>query len=181
MKRQVPLLLIVIILILGFGVSILVSMRSLQDMGDKNDETFATVLAGSVYDVINTRLTDPIAVGQTMSHDAFLLSVLTNDEIDETEREAFEMCGKVYRIGGDEFATIAFTDKEIFEARMEIFKEKTAAWRGELVDELSVSIGVVVAAEHEETNFKGINNLADSIMYKQKAHYYDVKGINRRR
>lgn len=47
-------------------------------------------------------------------------------------KESFDNYGKVYRIGGDEFIAILFTDRESFGEILRQFKETVAKWSGQV-------------------------------------------------
>ncbi|MCR5282124.1 MAG: GGDEF domain-containing protein [Lachnospiraceae bacterium] len=94
-------------------------------------------------------------------------------------REATEKFGKVYRTGGDEFMMILHT--EVPEAVRESILQKAAAWRGENIEQLTMSVGYAAAADHPGESVERLEQLADAEMYKEKDRYYKEKGIDRRR
>ncbi len=96
-------------------------------------------------------------------------------------RDAFSGYGKVYRIGGDEFAAILSVDSEKMQELCEILQHKLDNWQGELVKSLSISYGYVLSCEVEGKTMTEIANIADTRMYKAKAEYYKKLGIERRR
>ena len=61
------------------------------------------------------------------------------------------------------------------------FEQKSAKWRGELVDSMSVSYGYVFSSEKEWNGIYDIAKAADARMYKSKSCYYRKSGIDRRR
>ncbi len=86
--------------------------------------------------------------------------------------------GKVYRIGGDEFAAILHTtDPGAVKADIESYVSK---WHGEYSDYLSISVGYASHAEFEDLDITGLEKKADDLMYKSKAEYYAKSGIDRR-
>lgn len=87
--------------------------------------------------------------------------------------------GKVYRIGGDEFLAIAKTDDPV--SVVEEIKKRAAAWHGELVDSLSLSVGYAAHADHPDADIDELLVLADQMMYREKDHYYRIPGNDRRR
>ena len=91
----------------------------------------------------------------------------------------FEPVGKVYRTGGDEFMAIATggEPKDILEQ----INRASAAWRGQYVKQLSLSVGYAAHREHPELNLHGLEILADQMMYREKKRYYSEAGNDRRR
>ena len=93
----------------------------------------------------------------------------------------FAACGKVYRIGGDEFAAILHADAEQLSSLQEAFTEAVCHWKGKLVDSLTVSSGYVTMDDVDDTaTINTIGNMADQRMYQVKSHYYISNGIDRR-
>lgn len=88
--------------------------------------------------------------------------------------------GKVFRIGGDEFLALVHVNKDELNAILRDFDETVLAWRGKKVDSLSVSLGCVFRDEVKNGNIHEMVKLADERMYKNKAEYYQKKGIDRR-
>ena len=86
--------------------------------------------------------------------------------------------GKVYRIGGDEFAAILKTDD--MQAVCRDIENQVNNWYGQYSHSLSVSIGYAAHAGNEELNIHELERRADDAMYKSKAEYYEKKGIDRR-
>ncbi|WP_026521005.1 GGDEF domain-containing protein [Butyrivibrio sp. VCB2001] len=86
--------------------------------------------------------------------------------------------GKVYRIGGDEFAAILHTgDPEEVKRDIESYVDK---WSGQYSDKLSISIGYATHADNESLDIVGLEKKADNEMYQAKARYYATSGIDRR-
>lgn len=86
--------------------------------------------------------------------------------------------GKVYRVGGDEFAAILHTaDPEAVKADIEDYVKR---WKGKYSDTLSVSIGYASHAADENLDITGLEKKADDEMYKSKTEYYIKNGIDRR-
>ena len=86
--------------------------------------------------------------------------------------------GKVYRTGGDEFMAIVHADD--CPALIRDIRGKAAAWRGIMVDTLSISAGYAARADHPGANLEELERLADQAMYEDKAGYYERAGIDRR-
>lgn len=88
----------------------------------------------------------------------------------ECIRRIFGKYGVCYRVGGDEFIAVlqnAFPAPEELSAA---FREETARWHGNLVQELSVSLGLIPGSSGP-----GLDELftrADKEMYADKKRYY---------
>ena len=86
--------------------------------------------------------------------------------------QSFEDYGKVYRIGGDEFVTILFTDEEQFGIIKQNFDLLVDNWSGDTVPHMSVSCGAVWSDERQWESVREIAKLADQRMYEKKAKHY---------
>lgn len=138
------------------------------------------------------------AVKKTVPEDlaAFLLDInglkVVNDTIgheagDELIRgaaacieAAFGDAGKVFRIGGDEFAVLALMTPAQAEKTLADLKLKTARWSGQRVKVLSLSAGYALAREHAGASIEELMKEADKSMYAQKKAYYQEIGRDRR-
>lgn len=89
----------------------------------------------------------------------------------------FEGNGKVYRTGGDEFMAIANTGAP--DRIMDRIKSLTLQWRGQYVEQLSLSVGYAAHNEHPEMDLHGLEILADQMMYQDKKRYYSIAGNDR--
>jgi diguanylate cyclase (GGDEF)-like protein len=87
-------------------------------------------------------------------------------------KQCFEPYGKVYRIGGDEFAAILSADETQLQSIKTDFAAVTAKWSGSLVDSLSISSGYVTGHETDRASVHEIANLADKRMYEAKSAFY---------
>lgn len=87
-------------------------------------------------------------------------------------KQSFEDYGKVYRIGGDEFVTILFTDEEQFGIIKQNFDLFVDNWSGDTVPHMSVSCGAVWSDERQWESVREIAKLADQRMYEKKAKHY---------
>lgn len=87
-------------------------------------------------------------------------------------KQSFEDYGKVYRIGGDEFVTILFTDEEQFGIIKQNFDLLVDNWSGDTVPHMSVSCGAVWSDERQWESVREIAKLADQRMYEKKAEHY---------
>lgn len=116
-------------------------------------------------------------VNDTVGHDA-------GDELivgaSRCISETFEENGNVYRIGGDEFVIISNTPKENFMVLLEHFKEIADSWQGELIGELSVSLGIAAKEDYPQMGIREVIRQADQLMYIDKNEYYRKTGKNRR-
>ena len=99
----------------------------------------------------------------------------------ECMKQCFGSYGKIYRIGGDEFACILFVDDVRLKAIQADFEQVVREWSGTMLEELSISAGYVYSREKEWESFEEIANAADSRMYEEKEEYYSVAGRDRRR
>ena len=91
----------------------------------------------------------------------------------------FGSLGKVYRTGGDEFMATAVCANP--EELLERIRRESAAWHGAYGEELSLSAGYASRREHPDADVHGLEVLADQMMYREKARYYSIPGIDRRR
>ena len=70
--------------------------------------------------------------------------------------------------------------KEQAKATVLALKNEAAAWSGEEIDSLSVSVGYALAEEHEGLSIRMLVEEADKAMYEQKKAYYQISGHDRR-
>jgi diguanylate cyclase (GGDEF)-like protein len=87
-------------------------------------------------------------------------------------KQCFGPYGKIYRMGGDEFAVMMFATETQLQDIKRDFVEVTAKWSGELVKQLSVSCGYVTRQEAATASVHEMANLADKRMYEAKAAFY---------
>lgn len=96
-------------------------------------------------------------------------------------RKCFGRFGKVYRIGGDEFAAMLhISDSQMGMLREELEKA-IDEWEGERIKKLSVSCGYASAREFPSENVGGLSRISDERMYAAKDEYYRGNGFNRRK
>ncbi|MCQ2743065.1 MAG: GGDEF domain-containing protein [Bacilli bacterium] len=93
--------------------------------------------------------------------------------------KVFSKTGKVFRIGGDEFAVIINGRCAIEKELCSRLAEETAKMKGPYGNKLSISVGVACTGEVENT--KEWIVLADQRMYKNKANFYEKSGFDRRK
>ena len=95
-------------------------------------------------------------------------------------RQAVGKYGRIYRIGGDEFASVIFPDKPMTDI-VNGFKKICEGWSAVNGLGLKVSCGYVVAGDYPGKSIDELSRLADSEMYRDKEQYYLKNGIDRRR
>ena len=89
--------------------------------------------------------------------------------------ECFGSYGRVYRIGGDEFAALIFASEDrLKEIRLD-FEDVISQWSGDLIKALSVSCGYVLRAQEPDATIRQLAVIADQRMYEQKKSYYKKK------
>ena len=96
-------------------------------------------------------------------------------------KECFKDVGRIYRTGGDEFVVIINADDANFSVKLEEFNDKCTKAKGNYVQELSMSYGVVKGKNYPELSFKELVQMADRLMYEDKNEYYRRTGKNRRK
>lgn len=96
-------------------------------------------------------------------------------------KQCFGKLGKVYRIGGDEFVVLLSKKDCGACEKEEEFQRRVEAWRGSLVQKLSVSYGAVWGEEKNWCSMAEVAKEADKRMYRKKALYYSREGTDRRR
>lgn len=95
-------------------------------------------------------------------------------------KRSFSMYGKIFRTGGDEFFAVIHANQHQLESILIDFNDAILEWRGQRIDELSISFGTVTRSDVKDGNLREMITLADERMYKNKAAYYQRKGIDRR-
>lgn len=118
------------------------------------------------------------AVNDTLGHTA-------GDELIRGAAVCLENClgpyGSIYRIGGDEFAaTLTITAEQLSEA-LDRLEKQSAAWSGEKVKGVSLSIGHASGKEFPSENITEIMKISDERMYAAKEEYYRRTGKDRRK
>ena len=96
-------------------------------------------------------------------------------------RKCFGRYGKIFRIGGDEFAAMLHISENQLDQAREDLDKAIKEWKGELVDKLSISCGYASAREFPSENVAELSRISDERMYADKAEYYRHNGINRRK
>ena len=95
--------------------------------------------------------------------------------------KVFGSIGECYRTGGDEFVVISRLTGSTPDELLARLKAEAAAWRGMLVDELSISAGYACAADYPGSSLEEVVREADHVMYADKSEYYRRTGRDRRR
>lgn len=95
-------------------------------------------------------------------------------------RQCFGSYGKLYRVGGDEFAAIIFASEIQLQTIKKDFDNTIAEWKNDSIQNLSISSGYVTRQEAGDMKIQDIVKLADQRMYAAKSAYYRNKGIDRR-
>ena len=88
--------------------------------------------------------------------------------------------GKLYRIGGDEFAALISCDAQQMERIRGELKSEMERWSVRHEHKLALSCGFVCAEEFPEESVFELAKTADKRMYEEKARYYKENGIDRR-
>lgn len=96
----------------------------------------------------------------------------------------FRNLGTIYRIGGDEFTVlINQCSKEELNSAIQMLKKETELWKGNLVHELSISIGAASKRDFPNEPISQLEMIADKRMYEDKSLYYtnrrDRRGSSR--
>lgn len=99
----------------------------------------------------------------------------------ECIRQCFQMYGKLYRIGGDEFIALIQADKGKLDSIKKNMEELTQGWSGKLAHNLTISCGYVARAEEQNMTVRQMGILADQRMYEAKDEYYRSANIERRK
>lgn len=150
--------------------------------GLPNRRSYETSLADSSsaeqnYTYISIDINGLKVVNDTLGH-------IAGDELIKGASVCMNRClspyGKVYRIGGDEFAAIIYASEAELERITKDFEETTANWKGDLVKEISMSYGIVAKREFSSISTLEIAKIADERMYAAKEEYYSKKGIDRK-
>lgn len=94
-------------------------------------------------------------------------------------KAVFGAHGKLYRIGGDEFAAIIHANAQQLETLKTAFDTAVSSWSGSIVKQMAVSAGCASPRDLPEATVWELTKLSDTIMYETKESYYRSKGIDR--
>ena len=138
-------------------------------------------LMGAALDADFTYITADVnglkTVNDTLGHAA-------GDELIKGAAECLKRClgqyGKIYRIGGDEFAAMLKLPQDDLRPAMDRLQQTVAGWSGEQVRELSVSCGWATSREFPSENIAELSRVSDERMYAAKEEYYRTTGKRRR-
>lgn len=81
--------------------------------------------------------------------------------------------GKCYRIGGDEFAVIAYLPLNEVLRKKEYFDYLTSTYKSENITEVSLSYGCATVQEYPKISIMELYTRSDEIQYEDKNRYYD--------
>ena len=95
-------------------------------------------------------------------------------------KECFGSYGKIYRIGGDEFAAMLSVPSHQLQPLVQHLEDLTAGWTGEKVKALSISLGYVCYREFPSESITELSRISDERMYEAKESYYARTGNKRR-
>lgn len=87
-------------------------------------------------------------------------------------KTAFGEFGSCYRIGGDEFTVIIRNEVKKLDEQQKIFWDYQKNWKGKLVKELSISIGLVKSEDYPTESINHLLRIADEKMYANKREHY---------
>ncbi len=96
-------------------------------------------------------------------------------------RQSLGNYGKLYRVGGDEFAALIFCDSAQMGRIERDVGQVAAEWSDRHEHKLAIACGFVRAEEFPNEPIFELAKKADTRMYEAKAEYYRKNGIDRRR
>lgn len=95
--------------------------------------------------------------------------------------QCFGDYGRLYRVGGDEFVMLLYSNNDWLDNMISQFGELMKAWSKENGIALSASYGYVFASEYPKGKISTLARVADDRMYESKTRYYAMRGEDRRR
>ena len=95
-------------------------------------------------------------------------------------RQVFSKDGKVFRIGGDEFAALITVSENRLRQLKADLEKAVSDWKGEHADKLSISCGYASRREFPSENISELARISDERMYEDKAEHYRKLGTPRR-
>ena len=95
-------------------------------------------------------------------------------------QKVFSPYGFCYRTGGDEFIVLAHAGHILAEALVHQLADEVAAWDGELIHKLSLSVGYALASDHKNVSAEKLIIFADEKMYADKDRFYQRPENSRR-
>ena len=94
-------------------------------------------------------------------------------------KECFGRYGKIYRIGGDEFAAMLHLSEAQLEEAMKALDQASERWTGQYVKGLSLSCGYALSREFPSENIAELGRISDERMYEAKQAHYRKTGNQR--
>lgn len=140
---------------------------------EEDRATYSDIMCRDDFVFVSLDINGLKVTNDTLGHDA-------GDELligaSECIKQCFGAYGKVYRIGGDEFAAAIFAQERTLENIKRDFEQTTLMWRGKKVESLNVSCGYVKTGEVSDMTFNDMICLADKRMYENKEAFYRKNG-----
>lgn len=106
------------------------------------------------------------------------------DELLSGAAQCLKQClgpyGSVFRIGGDEYAALIYTKLDKLELIEKDLRDTVSGWRGERVQDLSISVGCASRREFPNLSVQDLAQKADERMYRAKALHYSTSKMARR-
>ncbi|MBE6910219.1 MAG: GGDEF domain-containing protein [Ruminococcaceae bacterium] len=96
-------------------------------------------------------------------------------------KRSFSKYGRLYRIGGDEFAAMIHADDKQLDHIKRDFARWMDAWSEQHQRRLAISCGYVRSTEFPDKTSAELAKIADTRMYQAKDEYYRTSGLDRRR
>lgn len=94
--------------------------------------------------------------------------------------KVFSHYGKVYKIGGDEFAAILDKDAPDSKELYSLLNTEIKKHNHENDQKIALAVGFASQGEFNDHSILGLIKHADERMYEDKQNYYSKQGINRR-
>ena len=95
--------------------------------------------------------------------------------------KTFSSAGNSYRTGGDEFMVIVKCSEEQLKDLLSEFDDSIKAWKGKMVEKLTISYGYACAKKFPTLNLRELASEADKCMYENKEAFYKRTGMERRK
>ncbi|MDO4500247.1 MAG: GGDEF domain-containing protein, partial [Erysipelotrichaceae bacterium] len=177
------LFLIVVLVFVGFNHSnrrrtklLLHSSYHDQLTGLKNRRAYEETIAGLSMEKMKNDFVFIIADINGLKKSNDNIGHLAGDEMimgaADCLRMAFGENADIFRIGGDEFAVILRTDEKQLKKYLASLKKHSNAWRGEIVEGLSMSVGYIAQWDNQDKTLHEMINEADKKMYDDKKAFY---------
>lgn len=105
------------------------------------------------------------------------------DELIKAAADCLKACfgkyGKIYRIGGDEFAGMLNLSEEQMKEAQAALDAATQNWSGHYVHGFTISCGYATSREFPSENIAELGKISDERMYEAKEAYYQKTGQRR--